>query len=189
MLGSRRLSVAESLQKLRVPAGFLFGLLFLVTANPCYSRFFPGLGLAVLGSGLRLWAAGHLRKHRELTVSGPYRWTRNPLYLGSFAMGLGLTVAAGAWWLILLFLALFFGFYYPVMIAEERELLSSYGEPAREYIATTPRFVPLGGHAYRRGAGAFAWAEVVRNREHHTVLGLALVVLYLLIERSLLCGS
>lgn len=189
MHGSRRLSSAESLQKLRVPAGFLFALLFLITANPCLPRFFPGLLLAVLGSAFRLWAAGHLRKHRELTVSGPYRWTRNPLYLGSFVMGLGLTLAAGAWWLILLFLGLFLGLYYPVMIAEEKELLLAYGEPARRYLAATARFLPWRAYPGGGHSGAFAWAEAVRNREPRTLLGFGLIVAYLLIERSLLCGS
>ncbi len=181
-------SAGPAVQRLRVPAGFAFGLFYLVVANPCTSLFTAGLVTAALGLVLRFWAAGHLQKHQLLTVSGPYRWTRNPLYLGSFAIGLGFSLAGGEWWLVLVFLGLFALLYFPVMAAEEGELVSGYGDRAREYIRRTPRFLPLTAGAFPASSQAFSLRRALRNREHHTVLGFLLVLGYLLVKRSFVCG-
>ncbi len=72
---------------MRVPLGFLFGAVFLIFARPERVTLIIGGIIAVVGVLIRAWASGHIRKNQNLAVSGPYAYTRNPLYLGSFVLG------------------------------------------------------------------------------------------------------
>ena len=83
------------IQRWRVPLGFLFAAVFMILAKPTPRALLIGAGVSVLGLAIRAWAAGHIRKNAELAISGPYAFTRNPLYLGSFLLGLGFTFASG----------------------------------------------------------------------------------------------
>ena len=85
------------IQRWRVPLGFLCAALFILFARPRPMTLAVGAGVSLLGLLLRAWASGHLRKNDALATSGPYAYTRNPLYLGSFIMGLGFTLASGRW--------------------------------------------------------------------------------------------
>ena len=87
----------RTLQRIRVPLGFGFAVLFLVFAQPTLWSLVIGSGIAAIGVFIRAWASGHIRKAETLAVSGPYAYTRNPLYVGSFIMGVGFTSAAGVW--------------------------------------------------------------------------------------------
>lgn len=176
-------------QRIRVPSGLLFALLFLWRADPAPPWLAAGLALAAAGLGLRLWAAGHICKHESLAVSGPYRWTRNPLYLGSFLMGLGFTVAASNPGLLVLFLALFPLVYVPVIREEERELRRAYGADFERYRAAVPLFFPrpslnyLGSNPPLPGESSnFHWRRVVINREYNAVLGFLILSAFLLIR-------
>lgn len=142
--------------------------------------------MALAGLAIRIWAAGHLRKHVALTVSGPYRFTRNPLYFGSFVMGLGFTLASGRLWIPALFLGLFLTVYLPVMRAEVHELESWYGERFRRYTRQVPLFIPSIRPAGRPAQGRFSWAQVRKNREYNAVLGYLLLCLFLLAKRHFL---
>ena len=88
--------VMATLARFRVALGFVFGVLVLVLAQPTGRSLAVGMSIAALGEAVRIWAAGHLRKSREVTVSGPYRWVAHPLYVGSSVMGLGLAIAAAS---------------------------------------------------------------------------------------------
>jgi hypothetical protein len=173
-------------QRLRVPLGFAFGVLYIVFSDPSTAALWSGLGIALVGLLIRIWASGHLRKHVDLTVSGPYRYTRNPLYFGSFVMGLGFTFASGRLWILLLFLALFLAVYLPVMRAEVRELESWYGHRFRWYARQVPLFVPSLRPVDMEEEGRFSWAEVRRNREYNAVLGYLFLCLFLLAKRHFL---
>ena len=101
-------------QRWRVPLGFACAAVFIVLARPTRLSLAAGGGVALVGLALRAWASGHIRKNDRLAVSGPYAHTRNPLYLGSFILGLGFTVAAASSPLLFLLLggrsaALFLG--------------------------------------------------------------------------------
>jgi protein-S-isoprenylcysteine O-methyltransferase Ste14 len=165
-----RLSWRKLAQKIRVPAGTILGIIFLVLMRPSIRSLLIGGAIAVSGALLRLWAAGHIEKGRTLTRSGPYAFTRNPLYLGSFLMALGIILAGQGYWLLLAFGIFFAVFYFPVMKAEEQELLLGYGEDFVEYSKRVPMFFP---HFRKSGltASQFMWSRVIRNREHHTFAG------------------
>jgi len=173
---------ASIIQRVRVPIGFLFGVVFLVIAHPTLPVLVPGLILGFSGLSIRIWAAGHLRKHKELTVSGPYRWTRNPLYLGSLIMGSGLCLASGIYWLILLFVPLFLLIYIPVMKKEENELSVSAGEDYREYKSLVPLMLPrFPSRIPSKGIG-FSRYWFMYNREYNALIGFIVISVYLAIR-------
>jgi protein-S-isoprenylcysteine O-methyltransferase Ste14 len=137
---------------------------------------FAGGAIALLGLAFRAWSAGHIRKNDALATSGPYAHTRNPLYLGSFVLGLGFTIASGRPWLGLLFAALFLGIYLPVMRVEASTLSQLFGDDYARYAAAVPLFIPR-ITAYRdpKTAGVkFDPGLYLRYREYQAALGLAL---------------
>lgn len=162
------------MQRWRVPLGFLCGTLFVIFARPRPWTLAVGGVVALFGLALRAWAAGHIRKNAELAVSGPYAYTRNPLYLGSFLLGIGFTVASGQPLLGLLFAALFLGIYLPVMRVEAATLSRLFGEDYRRYSSAVPLFLPR--LVPYRAAGArgarFDASLYLRYREYRAALGL-----------------
>lgn len=157
----------------------------MVFSKPTPGWLVPGLLLAFLGLMVRCWAAGHLRKHQMLTISGPYRWTRNPLYLGSFIMGLGFSFASGRWWIPALFVVLFLLVYLPVMRAEEGELRSYYGRSAADFIGRVSLFFPLRLPISGEPAQKFSWEWFSRNREYKAVIGFLLLAAFLVVRQAL----
>jgi protein-S-isoprenylcysteine O-methyltransferase Ste14 len=163
----------KTAQRARVPVGMALGIIFLLLMHPSVRSLWIGGVIALAGALLRLWAAGHIEKGKVLTQGGPYAFTRNPLYLGSFIMALGIILAGQGYWLLLPFMVFFAAFYFPAMEAEEQELLHGYGQQFVDYSNRVPLFIPgfrKTGHA----SSIFLWSRVLRNREHHTLAGLIL---------------
>ena len=171
----------EFAQKTRVPAGTVLGILFLVLMHPSARSLCIGAAITVPGALLRLWAAGHIDKGRALTQGGPYALTRNPLYLGSFLMALGIILGGQGYWLLPPFGLFFAAFYIPVMQAEAESLRRVYGQDFVEYSARVPAFLPAFRKA-RAGSSAFLWSRVVQNREHRNVIGLLVAEAILLVK-------
>src|SRR2546425_5347469 len=130
------------MQRWRVPLGFACAALFFLLARPRPLTLIVGAIAALPGLALRAWAVGHLRKNEALATDGPYAYTRNPLYLGSFLIGLGFTIAAGRLILGAVFAALFLGIYVPVMRVESRTLAELFGEHYQRYAESVPLFLP-----------------------------------------------
>lgn len=183
-------------QKIRVRAGFLFFGLFLIFSRPTWQLALIGFLIASMGLALRLWAAGCIEKGREMEVMGPYRYTRNPLYLGSFLGGTGCCVAAANLWLTIAFVFLFFTIYGPVMKREEEEMNNLFPEKFAVYRRAVPLFVPslrarmpeslladdlspsATGSAEPTAAwnrSRFRWSRLWRNREYKVALGFVAV--------------
>jgi protein-S-isoprenylcysteine O-methyltransferase Ste14 len=162
------------IQRWRVPLGFLCGAIFVLFARPRPLTLAIGGVVALLGLVLRAWAAGHIRKNTELAVSGPYAYTRNPLYLGSFTLGIGFTVASGQPLLGLLFAALFLGIYLPVMRVEAATLARLFGEDYERYSRAVPLFFPrlFPYRDERRMEVKFDASLYLRYREYRAALGL-----------------
>lgn len=158
------------LQRLRVPLGFLFAAVFLVFAKPQPLTLLGGGSLALVGVLIRAWASGHIRKNRELTVSGIYAHTRNPLYLGSFLIGLGFMFASGVWWLGLIFVALSVGIYLPVMRVEAVDLAQLFGAEFAEYERNVPNFFPR-LTAWKKSDAKFDFQLYLSYREYRAALG------------------
>jgi protein-S-isoprenylcysteine O-methyltransferase Ste14 len=172
------------MQRWRVPLGFVCGAFFLALAKPRPLTLALGGGIAVFGLALRAWAAGHIRKNAQLATSGPYAYTRNPLYLGSFIMGLGFTIAAGRWWLGLFFAALFLGIYLPVMRVEAATLAELFGEDYKCYAERVPLFFPrLTAYRDEQTRGLkFDSSLYLRYREYQASLGFSLAWILLAVK-------
>jgi protein-S-isoprenylcysteine O-methyltransferase Ste14 len=150
-----------------VPLGFVFGAIALWLARPTPRSLAWGTAIAGAGEALRVWAAGHLEKGREVTSSGPYRWMRHPLYVGSSLMGAGLAVASArveVAALIALYLATFLT---AAMRTEEAFLRSRFGHAYGRY------------HAGETRSRRFSLARVAANREARAIIGLAAVLAWL----------
>ena len=161
---------ATPIQRFRVPLGFLFAAVFLYFARPEILSLIIGGAIAVVGLLIRAWASGHIRKNKNLAISGPYAYTRNPLYLGSFILGVGFTIASGVWWLGLIFIALFLGIYLPVMRVEASELTHIFGEEYREYARRVPLLFPR-LTAAKKSETNFDLSLYMRYREYQATLG------------------
>ncbi len=156
------MSFVDRAARLRVPLGFVCGIAALVLSDPTRASLIAGASIAVIGEAIRIWAAGHLEKSREVTTSGPYRVTRHPLYLGSAIMTLGFVVAAHSILVAVLATAYLAITYGAAIRREEAFLTERFGAAYPDYKAGR-----LGGVAR-----AFSVERAVRNREYRAVAGL-----------------
>jgi len=172
------------IQRWRVPLGFLCAAVFLLLAKPTRTALIIGACVSLLGLAIRAWAAGYIRKNDELAVFGPYAFTRNPLYFGSFLLGLGFTIASGQLVLGLLFVALFVGIYLPVMGVEASTLAelfpTDYAMYKRSVPLFFPRLTPFREHNSR--PVKFDSSLYFRYREYRAALGLVIAWGLLLIK-------
>lgn len=159
---------------LRLRAVWLLILPFLWLARPTPGLLAAGAGLAALGLLIRGWAAGVIHKERKLTVQGPYAFTRNPLYLGSLFLGLGVTVAGGRWYFVVAFLLFFFVVYGRTIRGEAELLEELFGDRYRHYARHVPALRPR-PTPYRpeepRSRASFTLSRYRRNREYEALLG------------------
>ncbi|CAN5384335.1 hypothetical protein BH20ACI2_BH20ACI2_09720 [soil metagenome] len=163
------------LQRIRIPLGFIFAAVFLIFARPTILTLVAGSSIALLGLAIRAWASGHIRKASTLAVSGPYAYTRNPLYLGSFLMGVGFTIASGVWWLALIFAVLFLGIYFPVMRVEMEDMRRIFGDEFEEYERNVPLFIPR-FTVWKNTGSKFDSELYLRYREYRAAIGVAAAI-------------
>ena len=157
----------------RVPLGFGAGLLVFWLAAPTPASLLIGTPVAAAGEMIRIWAAGHLNKAREVTASGPYRWLAHPLYVGSSVMGAGLAIAcasASVFAIVAIYLAVTLT---AAVRSEEAFLRRTFGDGYDRYRRGGEREAASG--ARRR----FSSAQAMKNREYRAVVGLVLAVLLL----------
>jgi protein-S-isoprenylcysteine O-methyltransferase Ste14 len=161
-------------RKIRLRVGFLFAIAYLVFARPTAGSLLLGLPVAFLGLLIRGWAAGHIVKNEQLTTTGPYSHTRNPLYFGSFVLAAGFALAAH-WSLLLVVIALFVFIYGPTIEQERVDIRKRFPEAYAEFEANVPAFVPrLTPWQRQSSAESFSFTRYMRQREWQA--GLAFVV-------------
>lgn len=173
--GSRWQRIAR---RVRVPMGFVTAAVFFVFAKPEPRWLVASLPPVLAGLWLRGYAAGYVKKNAELTRTGPYAYTRNPLYLGSMLLAFGFAIAAGRVWLGILLVALFLAIYWPTILSEEAFLRGAFaGFDA--YAAAVPRLLPrltparfgTAGSAPGVGAGRFSPERYRHHREYNALMG------------------
>jgi len=165
---------AKVARRIRVPLGFAFAALYLWLAHPTRRSLLPGVVFVAMGLALRGLASGHVQKNEELTTTGPYAYTRNPLYLGSLILAIGFAIAARSHWVALVLVILFLGIYLPVIRAEEKYLGEHFPEFA-SYAGRVPRLFPRGISSGDR-SGKFSWALYWKHREYNATLGSAAIL-------------
>ena len=160
-------------RKVRLRIGFLFGIAYLIFAKPTAGGLWLGLPVALVGLLVRAWAAGHIVKNEQLTMTGPYAHTRNPLYFGSFLIAAGFALAAH-WSLLLVVIALFVFIYGPTIELERSQIRSRFPDDYARYEANVPAFTPrLTPWRGQSGGDSFSFPLYMRQREWQA--GLAFV--------------
>jgi protein-S-isoprenylcysteine O-methyltransferase Ste14 len=157
--------------RLRVPLGYAAALLVAALARPTMASVVAGMAVALAGEAIRVWASGHIEKTRRLATGGPYAHTRNPLYVGSALLALGLAIASASVFVVIAALV-YFAVFYPAVVREEAAFLAGrfggdYAVWASEVPAFLPRLRPAGPRASR-----FEWGRVRENREWRTAAAL-----------------
>ena len=159
----------------RVRVGYPVGIAAFWFARPQMKWLLCGASIAILGLLLRGYAAGHLRKHKQLATSGPYAFTRNPLYLGSVLLALGFSVASHSW-ISSLLVTVYLAIFYPVVIRREQaELEAHYGAAFVQYASRVPAFWPRLFPAMP-STERFSWPLYRQNREYEAAAGLAVAM-------------
>lgn len=160
--------------RIRVPLGFAAAAIYLWLARPSWGSLIAGAAVSALGICIRALASGHVRKNEELTTTGPYAYTRNPLYLGSIVIAAGFAVAARSLWMVLLLGFMFEAIYVPVIRAEEAFLKSKFTEYG-DYAGRVPRLIPRLSTVSNPGSG-FSLELYLKHREYNALVGALLVV-------------
>ncbi len=165
-------------RRVRVPLGFVFAVVYLWLAHPTLPSLAVGAVVFLPGLALRAMASGHVKKNEELTTSGPYNYTRNPLYLGSMMIAAGFAIASRSWIVALILVFLFAAIYMPVIRSEEAFLRGKFAEFG-EYAERVPRLWPRWS-----GEGLFSGFSSPlyrKHREYNAAIGtFAMLVLLLL---------
>jgi protein-S-isoprenylcysteine O-methyltransferase Ste14 len=179
--------IERAVYRWRVRAAVVFIPIVILLSGPSVKLLLVGIAVCLLGLGIRAWASGHLKKEKELATSGPYRYCRNPLYLGNLILGLGITLGSRSWWVFLIFIAHFLIFYPLVIKKEQTRMKELFPGEYDEYRRRVPMFFPslrqpVGGRKSR-----FSWALYRKNKEPRALIG-TLVFWLILLAKILLAG-
>src|SRR3984885_2724299 len=170
-------------RRIRVPLGFIFAVVYFWLARPTWRSIVLGAIVVVPGLFIRALASGHVRKNEALATSGPYAYTRNPLYLGSLLMGIGFAIAARSWWVGVVLVVMFFAIYLPVIRDEEKFLREKFPE-FDVYAQRVPRMLPrlTPPSAVATEASGFSRALYLQHHEYNALGGALAVLAALLIK-------
>jgi protein-S-isoprenylcysteine O-methyltransferase Ste14 len=152
----------------RVPLGFVLAVLYWWLARPTLRAMVAGAMIVACGVALRAAAAGHVKKDRELTTTGPYRWVRHPLYAGSLLIAAGFAVASQNWWVVLAMAVMFAAIYWPVILSEEDYLRANFAG-YDDYASRVPRLLPW--KPWPAGQGGFSRELYRKHREYNALIG------------------
>ena len=183
---SERTGWQKIARRIRVPLGFVLAGVFLWLARPTWKTMLLSLLLVVPGVWLRAYAAGYVRKNRELTLTGPYAYTRNPLYLGSTMIAFGFAVAAGSWIILAALAVMFAAIYIPTILSEEAYLREHFAG-FDEYAAKVPRLLPRLKAAEfpaneNASGGRFSADQWRHHREYNALMGAGAIYLALAVR-------
>ncbi len=176
----KRWSWSRIARRIRVPLGFVFAMLYIWLARPAWWSISLGSGISLFGVLIRALASGHVRKNEELTTTGPYGYTRNPLYLGSIVIAIGFAVAARSLWIGIGLVVLFLAIYLPVIRSEEEFLRGKFADFG-EYVSRVPRLIPRLTSASRE-TGSFSRQLYIQHREYNALIGTVVMVCALIIK-------
>ena len=155
----------------RVRVTLIFVILAVVLAKPEVWSILVGIGLTIAGLLIRTWACGHLEKEKKLTTSGPYRYTRNPLYFGNLLIGLGVVTGAHSWWVLAGAFVVFGIFYSVIILSEKQKMEELFPAEYAEYKRLVPLFFPSFFSTLSRKKIRFNKTLYKENREYRAIIG------------------
>lgn len=176
----------------RVRIGYILAVVVLFLARPNPRSILMGAAVSFIGLFIRGYAAGYLHKQAVLTTTGPYAYTRNPLYFGSSILALGVAIGMNSWWVAAILFAYFALVYSFVMRREELELRGHHGPSFDAYAEAVPLFfprltpaqvpaVPATSGQGVTSSNSFSWSQYRKNHEYEAALGFLLLILVLII--------
>jgi len=174
-------------RRIRVPLGFLFAAFYIWRARPAWASVLIGAAVASLGIAIRALASGQVQKDRELTMTGPYAYVRNPLYLGSIVIGIGFAIAARDIWVAVVLVVYFAVVYVPVIRGEESFLGSRFPDYA-DYRQQVPSLLPR-SLWFTKVTSGFSRELYFRHREYNSLLGAAAILAVLIAKILWLPGG
>ena len=167
-------------RRIRVPLGFVLAVAYFWLAKPTWISIAVGAAVAFVGVAIRAAASGHVKKNAELTKTGPYAYTRNPLYVGSIVIAAGFAIAAMSTWIVVILALMFVFIYVPVIRSEEAFLRGAFTD-FDEYCQRVPRLVPRLSRAYE-GTGTFSRELYLKHREYNALIGTAALLAAVVIK-------
>jgi protein-S-isoprenylcysteine O-methyltransferase Ste14 len=171
-------SLRDILNRLRVRVGLFIAIAVVLLARPTWRSILLGILISLFGLAIRAWASGHLRKEKTLAVSGPYRYSRNPLYVGNLLLGIGIVVGALSWWVLGLSV-IYYGVFYPLIIRRERDRMRElFPQQYEEYGKKVPLFFPS-IRKHLPAKGKFICSLYKQNKEYRALQGTVLIWLVL----------
>ena len=168
-------------RRIRVPLGFAFAAVYLWLATPTATSLLIGSALVIPGLVIRGLASGHVQKNEQLTTTGPYAYTRNPLYLGSLILAVGFAIISRNLWIGVGLIVIFVAIYLPVIRGEEAFLRQQFVE-FTEYARQVPRLWPRFS-SFSTKPGSFYWDLYWKHREYNATLGSALIMAAMVAKR------
>ena len=171
-------TLKDILNRLRVRVGLFLAIAVVLLSRPTWTSILLGVLISIFGLVIRAWASGHLRKEKTLAVSGPYCYSRNPLYVGNFLLGIGIVVGARSWWVLGLFVV-YYGVFYPLIIRRERDRMRKlFPQQYKEYGKRVPLFFPS-IRKHLPAEGKFSRSLYKQNKEYRALQGTLLIWLIL----------
>lgn len=167
-------------EKQRIKIGVLISLVIIIISKPNKWSILAGFLISIIGNILRLWASGYIKKEKELTRSGPYSLTRNPLYLGNFIVGAGFCLASWQILSIPIFLLYFLLFYIPIIKNEEKRMTGIFKESYIEYKKSVPVFLPKIGKPEK--TERFSYRNIAKNKEWRAIISTLLFYLVIILK-------
>ncbi len=164
-------NIKNTIYRWRVRGGFIGILLAIILAKPNSTSILLGITISLFGLFIRTWASGHLKKEKELTVVGPYQYTRNPLYLGNLILGVSVTAGSRSLWMLVIF-SVYFLLFYPVVIKNEKGRMKKlFPKEYEDYKRKVPLFFPSLKHLSSSQKNRFSWKRYKKNKEYRALIG------------------
>ena len=163
-----------------------FGVFVAFFCSSTDSSLRSGVGYIIVGALIRLWSNGYAIKNDRLTTSGPYAFVRNPLYLGTFFIVLGLAITLNMGWMGLIFMGALGWMYYQTIRSEEGMLLEKFGEDYTKYRAKVPAMVPCLIPYAQGDKWPFHMQRLIDSKEHKPVFWVVIILILFHLKTRLL---
>jgi len=167
-------SFKKIIYRWRTRAVFIGLVLVVVLSRPDQVSLLSGLAVCLIGLLIRTWASGHLIKEKKLAVSGPYQYTRNPLYFANLILGISVVLGSHSWFVLIIFMVYFLFFYPPALTREKEKMKALFPSEYEEYETKVPLFFPSLRPNRPSEKTQFSWKLYQKNKEYRALLGAVL---------------
>ena len=166
-------------KKLRLWMMYPIFVIYPFVARVTPFSYMVGFELVLVALIIRFWASGHISKSHVLATSGPYAFTRNPLYIGNFILGLGISVIANNIWLLIYYIIVFIFLYIGTIKDEEVFMKERFGQAFNDYVAGVPAFFPSWRPYKKAEKKKFDIKQSFKNGEFIRICGFLILLIFI----------